>query len=169
MSDSALGQPGRGRGCYHWQGQVYHGAKAVAAAAGVSLNAVFWRLRTHGNLDGLLTKDTVRYEWQGQFYRTQAEVAAAAGVVKSAVSTCLNRHGHLKTLGIGAGNAQTGRRGRGRTVRIGAREWPSICALARDLGVTRRTVRLWIADRNIERLQAQLMAVDARAAKRGAA
>ncbi|AGT08336.1 hypothetical protein [Paracoccus aminophilus] len=169
MSDSVLGQPGRGRGCYHWQGRVYHGAKAVAAAAGVSLNTVFRHLRANGNLDGLSAEVAGRYEWQGKFYRRQADVAAAAGTSRSGVSQHLRRHGNLKSLGVGVGRNNSRAPIPGQPVRVGSQKWESISALARVIGVSRPTVKRWLKRGDLERLQARLMAVDVRAAKRGAA
>lgn len=40
-------------GIYDWRGQIYHGQKAVAKAAGVSQSQVSRHLNLYGNLDHL--------------------------------------------------------------------------------------------------------------------
>lgn len=164
-----IGEPGRGRCQYFWNGRAYFGLKAVAAAAGVSRNTVLYHLRENGNLDSLGVWNASRYEWRGKIYRRQSEVAAAAGVCRAAVSSHLVRHGNLDALGVGVGRNPSRAPVRGRSVRFGARVWPSIRACALELGVSRGTIRRWVAVKAVERAQARLMLVDAHKAMAGAA
>lgn len=101
------------------------------------------------------------YLWRGKTYIGQRAVAKAAGVSRHVVSYHLWRNGHLDNLGIGhvSGWPAGGNR---RAVSKFGREWPSIAALAREIGRPVQTVQRWIAQANDDRLLAALMAADAR-------
>ncbi|MFC6709513.1 Mu-like prophage major head subunit gpT family protein [Paracoccus cavernae] len=117
-----IGEPGRGRCRYYWNGQDYYGLKAVAAAAGVTRSTVLYHLRVNGNLDSLGVWNASRYEWRGEIYRRQSEVAAAAGVCRAVVSGHLVRRGNLDALGVGVGRNPPRVSIGGRSVRFGTEE-----------------------------------------------
>lgn len=89
---------------YIWNGQIYHGAKAVAEAAGVNIRRVYRHLEAHGNLHGL-TGDVLH--WRGREFRSAAAVAEAAGVSRYTVHWHLREHGSLERLGAGRWQAKS--------------------------------------------------------------
>lgn len=90
---------------YEWNGQTYHGAKAVSEAAGVNIRRVYRHLEAHGNLNGL-TGDVLH--WNGREYRSAASVAEAAGVSRYTVHWHLREHGSLERLGSGRWGSKSG-------------------------------------------------------------
>ena len=106
------------------------------------------------------------YLWRGQTYIGAQAVAAAAGVVPSTVISMLNKHGNLDRLGMGRGKHHTNRSGgqnRKPVARFG-RKWPSLTALADEVGHSISTVTRWLVRGDDDRLLAALMAADARRA-----
>lgn len=106
------------------------------------------------------------YLWRGQIYIGARAVAAAAGVSPHTVISMLNKHGNLDRLGVGRGRHHTNRSGgqnRKPVARFG-RQWPSLTALAVEVGHSISTVTSWLNRGDDDRLLAALMAADARRA-----
>ncbi len=79
---------------------------------------------------------------RGVIYESVAECAKALGVKKIAVYSSMSR-GRLDTLGLGRGRVMgenTRAKIRGKPVKIGNREWPSMAALSRWLGMEKQYV-----------------------------
>ena len=79
---------------YIWNGQIYHGAKAVAEAAGVSTKTISSHLERQGNLDtlgiGRGHRPPRTLVWQGKTYTSVKDVAKAAGVSQGYVYRLLS-------------------------------------------------------------------------------
>ena len=97
---------------YIWNGRVYHGAKAVAEAAGVSTKTVSSHLERQGNLDtlgiGRGHRPPRNLVWQGKTYTSVKAVAEAAGVSQGYVYRQLSIWGHLERLGAGRWGGKSG-------------------------------------------------------------
>jgi len=104
------------------------------------------------------------YLWRDQTYIGQEAVALAAGVAVQTVQYHLLHHGNLDRLGVGhqCNWPKDGRGARKCPVAKFGREWPSISALARDIGKSEAQVRRWLNAGDDDRLLAALMAADAR-------
>lgn len=87
---------------YIWNGQIYHGAKAVAEAAGVSTKTVSSHLERQGNLDtlgiGRGHRPPRNLVWQGKTYTSVKELAKAAGVSQGYVYRLLSVWNGLEKL-----------------------------------------------------------------------
>lgn len=110
-----------------------------------------------------MTRPSV-YLWRGQTFIGAKAVAQAAGVSQSVVYSLLNRHGSLDQLGVGRGAHHTNRSGghNRKPVAWLGREWPSLTALAAEVGCSISTVTRWLDTGDDDRLLAALMAADAR-------
>lgn len=76
---------------------------------------------------------------QGVEYRCPAALAATLGVTRSAVYQSLHRYGDAEHCGIRKGIKPGTRLGNYRKpIKVGPHQWPSISAMALDLGVNRR-------------------------------
>jgi hypothetical protein len=71
---------------------------------------------------------------KGTVYRCTAVLAKTLGVTKSAVYQSLHRYGDAEHCGTPKG----GRGNNRRPIQIGPHVWPSVTAMAADLGVSRR-------------------------------
>lgn len=106
-------------------------------------------------------------------YPSQTAFAAAKGISQRIVSYHLNKHAHFEGVGKRRGGGMGGRK---RQMVIEGRTWPSVGALADYCGVWPSTIRTWLRDdpsrllRAIhaadERIIGELMAADAKAARR---
>ena len=87
---------------YIWNGQIYHGAKAVAEAAGVSTKTVSSHLERQGNLDSLGIgrgrRPPRNLVWQGKTYTSVKDLAKAAGVSQGYVYRLLSMWNGLEKL-----------------------------------------------------------------------
>lgn len=87
---------------YEWNGQIYHGAKAVAEAAGVSTKTVSSHLERQGDLDALGIGRGHRpprtLVWQGKTYTSVKDLAKAAGVSQGYVYRLLSMWNGLEKL-----------------------------------------------------------------------
>lgn len=87
---------------YIWNGQIYHGAKAVAEAAGVSTKTVSSHLERNGDLDALGIgrghRPPRNLVWQGKTYTSVKELAKAAGVSQGYVYRLLSVWNGLEKL-----------------------------------------------------------------------
>lgn len=88
---------------------------------------------------------------KGKVYRCAKTLAKAYGVTPAAVYKTLTKHGHTERLG----NPRGGRNNK-RPVKIGQFSWPSVTALASDLGMERSHIN-HILNRNPERLLGLVM------------
>lgn len=100
--------------------------------------------------------------WRGDDYLGRETLAKAAGVNVKTIDYHLRRHGHLELLGTG----NTGRKpsGPAKPEKIFGEEWPSITALAADLGIRRATVSRMV-NHDREKLMVALMAREGRRTK----
>lgn len=79
----------------------------------------------------------------GKTYRCAEALAHEFGVTRSAVYQSLHRHGHAEVVGTPKGIPKGKGIGNHRTpVKIGPYSWTSISAMAKDLGVNRRSLGL---------------------------
>lgn len=75
----------------------------------------------------------------GVTYRCPAALAATLGVTRSAVYQSLHRYGDAEHCGVRKGIKPGTRLGNHRKpIKFGPHSWPSITAMALDLGVSRR-------------------------------
>jgi len=75
----------------------------------------------------------------GVTYRCPGALADALGVSRAAVHQSLFRHGDAEHCGVRKGIKPGTRLGNHRKpIRVGPHQWPSISAMALDLGVNRR-------------------------------
>jgi DNA-binding phage protein len=78
---------------------------------------------------------------QGVEYRCPAALAATLGVSRSAVYQSLHRYGDAEHCAIRKGIKPGTRLGNHRKpIKVGPHQWPSISAMALDLGVSRRVL-----------------------------
>ncbi len=78
---------------------------------------------------------------QGVEYRCPAALAATLGVSRSAVYQSLHRYGDAEHCAIRKGIKPGTRLGNHRKpIKVGPHQWPSITAMALDLGVSRRVL-----------------------------
>ena len=77
----------------------------------------------------------------GKTYRCAEALAQAFGVSRSAVYQSLHRHGHAEVVGKPKGiTPGSGKANHCKPVRVGPHQWPSVVAMAKDLGVNRRSI-----------------------------
>lgn len=75
----------------------------------------------------------------GVTYRCPAALAATLGVTRSAVYQSLHRYGDAEHCGVRKGIKPGTQLGNHRKpIKVGPHSWPSITAMALDLGVSRR-------------------------------
>lgn len=79
---------------YEWNGQ-HMTASQIAAAEGVTVNAIYMQMKRHGTIDGLGQKGRGRYPGNpvsvnGRSWRTQRDFAAYVGRTEKHVSRSLN-------------------------------------------------------------------------------
>lgn len=131
---------------YCWQGEIYSGQAAVAAAAGKSVATVQHHLKAYGSLDllagpGERTRNS--YLWRGKIYYGQAAVADAAGVSLNTVGLHLKRNGNLNQLGQRSHSAR-------RAVMVDHHNWPSISAFAKAVGRSHARTSVVVRAGNID-------------------
>lgn len=86
-----------------------------------------------------------RVEYRGTVYRCANALAKTLGVTRHAVYQSLYRKGNLDTLGSPRGGPVGQRKLRhARPVSFAGKHWPSVSAMARDLGVSRHAIRNYL-------------------------
>ena len=100
--------------------------------------------------------------WRGDDYLGRETLAKAAGVNIKTIDYHLRKHGNLDLLGTG----NTGRKpvGPAKPTKLFGKEWPSVTALAADLGTRRATVSRMV-NHDREKLLAALLAQEGRKTK----
>lgn len=92
----------------------------------------------------------------GERYPSQKAFASAAGIVAPVVSYHLNTHGNLDRAG--RGQSRPGCQNAAKPTRLGAQEWPSRVAAARDLGMPASTLSHMLKQQHQPAYQEKLFA-----------
>lgn len=76
---------------------------------------------------------------QGITYRCPAALADTLGITRNSVYQSLHRHGDVEHCGVRKGIKPGTQPGNHRKpIKVGPHQWPSITAMAADIGVSRR-------------------------------
>lgn len=129
-------------------GVTYPSKTAAAAALGVHRTTVKRHLARFGNLRAVGAGWRRRVVHDGVCYFSIEDAAACLGFKSNTISYHLDRHGNLDRLGLGRAAHAFGKPGRpahGRPVpfAFGPLRWASRSKAAAELGIARKTLRLW--------------------------
>ena len=137
-------------------GTVYVSQVAAARALGCHPSTIRRHLDLYGNLS-MIGEGFTPCEWRGQHLPTMTALSKASGISLQTICHHLKTHGNLDRLGIGKGGSR-GNRSQSKLVKVGPCEWPSRIALAREMGVSPRSVSNWLSNRASPYQRQRLMA-----------
>ncbi len=137
-------------------GTIYSSQVAAGEALGVHPSTIRSHLDLYGDLS-MLGATMTPCEWRGQSFPSIAALSRASGMSVPAIHHHLKAHGNLDRLGCGR-RGRVGNRSKSKPVTVGPCQWQSRTALARDIGVSIRTITNWLSEDASPRQRERLMA-----------
>lgn len=138
-------------------GTIYPSQVAAGRALGVHPSTIRRHLDLYGNLS-MLGEGLTPCEWRGQPFPSMTALSKASGMSIPTIIHHLKTHGNLDRLGVGR-HGRAGNRSKSKPVRVGPCQWPSRIALAREIGVSVRTITNWLSEDASPRQRERLLVI----------